>query len=186
MPRAMIVVSPMEIVVQPKTTYMMIEYLGMLRRIFTAGRAFPKDFEPSFMGYSIGNWVDPDAAGRYDALEVETRLLKGPRVFETTGIPLHADNQTIVKERIFLDKSDPNILHDQVTTIDHALTRPWTVIKAYRRQLDPIWVENACAENNEHLRIGNDTFMLSADGYLMPAKKDEPPPDLRYFHQSRK
>jgi len=28
--------------------------------------------------------------------------------------------------------------------------------------------------------------MLSADGYLMPAKKDQPPPDLRYFKQSGK
>jgi hypothetical protein len=24
---------------------------------------------------------------------------------------------------------------------------------------------------------------MSADGYLMPAKKDQPPPDLRYFKQ---
>jgi len=28
--------------------------------------------------------------------------------------------------------------------------------------------------------------MLSADGYLMPAKKDQPPPDLRYFKQTGK
>jgi len=28
--------------------------------------------------------------------------------------------------------------------------------------------------------------MLSADGFLMPAKKDQPPPDLRYFKQSPK
>jgi hypothetical protein len=28
--------------------------------------------------------------------------------------------------------------------------------------------------------------MLSADGYLMPAKKNQAPPDLRYFNQSQK
>jgi len=28
--------------------------------------------------------------------------------------------------------------------------------------------------------------MMSADGYLMPAKKDQPPPDLRYFNQQKK
>jgi len=28
--------------------------------------------------------------------------------------------------------------------------------------------------------------MLSADGLLMPTKKDQPAPDLRYFNQSRK
>ncbi|MEA2904932.1 MAG: hypothetical protein QOI12_2319 [Alphaproteobacteria bacterium] len=186
MPRAMNVVSPMEIVIQPKTTFLIIEYLSMLRRIFTDGRDFPKDFEPSFMGYSIGTWVDEDGDGRYDVLEIETRLLKGPRVYEPTGIPLHEDNQTVVKERIFLDKGDPNILHDEITTIDHALTRPWTVTKNYRREPEPVWVESVCAEGNNHLRIGKDMYMLSADGYLMPAKKDQPPPDLKYFNQSRK
>jgi hypothetical protein len=28
--------------------------------------------------------------------------------------------------------------------------------------------------------------MLSADDLLMPAKKDQPPPDLRYFKETRK
>ena len=48
-------------------------------------------------------------------------------------MPLHQDNQTIIKERIYLDKTDPNMLHDEITTIDHALTRPWIVTKDYRR-----------------------------------------------------
>ena len=79
MPRAMNVIFPMEIVITPKTTYMMIEYLTMLRRIFTDGRDFPVGFEPSFMGYSIGKWINEDNDGKFDVLEVETRLLKGPR-----------------------------------------------------------------------------------------------------------
>jgi len=40
-------------------------------------------------------------------------------------------------------------------------------------------------DNNNHLEIGGQNYMLSADGLLMPAKKDQPPPDLRYFNQSR-
>ena len=60
---------------------------------------------PQFLGYSIGQWVDEDGDGRYDTLVVETRGMKGPRAFEATGIPLHVDNQTIVKERIYLDKT---------------------------------------------------------------------------------
>src|SRR6476659_9144376 len=101
MPRAMNVVFPMEIVITPKTTYIMIEYLSMLRRIYTDGRDWPGDQESSFMGYSIGKWVDEDGAGRYTLLEVETRNLKGPRAFDPSGIPLHKDNQTVVKERIY-------------------------------------------------------------------------------------
>jgi hypothetical protein len=186
MPRAMNVIFPMEIVIMPKTTYMMIEYLSMLRRIFTDGRDWPKDAEPSFMGYSIGKWVDEDGDGRYDVLEIETRNLKGPRAFDASGIPLHADNRTIVKERLHLDKADPSVMLNEVTTIDNALTRPWTVTKKYQRVRDPIWIEAICAEGNEHVRIGKDYYMISADGHLMPAKKGQAPPDLRYFEQARK
>jgi len=32
------------------------------------------------------------------------------------------------------------------------------------------------------VQIGKENYMRSADGYLMPTKKDQPPPDLRYFH----
>jgi hypothetical protein len=186
MPRAMNVIFPMEIIILPKTTYMLIEYLSMLRRVFTDGRDWPKAIEPSFMGYSIGKWTDADGDGRFDLLEIETRNLKGPRAFDASGIPLHADNQTVVKERMYLDKANPDILKNEVTTIDHALTRPWTVIKSYHRVRNPIWVEAICAEGNEHVRIGKEIYMKSADGHLMPAKKDQPPPDLRYFKQPRK
>jgi hypothetical protein len=69
------------------------------------------------------------------------------------------------------------------------LTRPWTVLKTYRRDPQnshPYWIEMTCAENNPHVIIGKEGYMLSADGFLMPAKKDQPPPDLRYFKQSQK
>jgi hypothetical protein len=186
MPRAMNVIFPMEIVIQPHVTHIMIEYLSMLRRIYTDGRDWPENAEPSFMGYSIGKWIDESGRGRYNALEVETRNLKGPRSFDASGIPLHADNQTVVKERIYLDKANPDILHDEVTTIDNALTHPWTVTKNYHRVRDPFWVEAICAEGNQHVRIGSENYMLSADGYLMPAKKGQAPPDLRYFSNARK
>jgi hypothetical protein len=141
MPRAMNVIFPMEVLVTPKTTYIMIEYLGMLRRIYTDGRDWPKEFEPSFMGYSIGKWTDQDANGRYNALEVETRFLKGPRAYDFSGIPLHTDNQTVVQERIYLERSNPNMLTDEITTFDHALTRPWKIVKHYVREANPIWFE---------------------------------------------
>lgn len=185
MPRAMNVIFPMEIIIQPNVTHIIIEYLSMLRRIYTDGRQSPNDKDPSFMGYSIGKWIDEDGDGRYDMLEVETRDLKGPRAFDASGIPLHADNQTVVKERIYLDKANSNILHDEVTTIDHALTRPWTVIKSYHRVPNPIWIEAICAEGNQHVRIGSEIYMLSAEGLLMPAKKNQPLPDLKYFKQPR-
>ncbi len=188
MPRVMAVIFPIELVILPAITYVHFEAF-MPRRIYTDGRDFPDAEEPSFMGYSIGKWSDTDGDGRFDTLEVETRNFKGPRTFDSSGLPLHKDNQTIVKERFYLDKGNPNVLHDEVTVIDHALTRPWTVLKTYRRDpsdSQPYWVENTCAENNNHIAIGKEGYMLSADGFLMPAKKDQAPPDLRYFKQSQK
>ena len=181
MPRAMNVIFPMEIIIQPNTTYIHIEYLMMLRRIYTDGRDFP-EADTSFMGYSIGKWVDTDGDGRYDELRVETRLLKNPRAYDASGIPFHADAQTIVKERFYQDKDKPDVLHDEITTIDHALTRPWTVVKNYIRVRNPIWVEAICAEQNDHIKIGGETYMLNGDGRLMPAKKGQKPPDLSFFN----
>ena len=126
MPRIMHAYAPMEVVVTPETTYILMEHIHDNRRIHTDGRDFPEnmDDDPMYAGYSIGKWVDQDGDGRYDALLVETRGLKGPRNYDVSGIPLHRDNQSIIRERIYLDKANPNLLHDEITTIDHALTRP--------------------------------------------------------------
>jgi hypothetical protein len=187
MPRMMNVYSTMEILVLPDTTYMLLGFVNDIRRIYTDGRDWPADLEPSYAGYSIGRWIDTDGDGRFDALEVETRGFKGPRTLDSTAIPLHEDNQTVVKERIFSDAADRNILYDEIALIDNAFTRPWTVTKQYRRnaQARPLWREAGCTENNAHVRIGNQDYMLSGDGLLMPAKKDQTPPDLRYFNKAR-
>jgi hypothetical protein len=39
--------------------------------------------------------------------------------------------------------------------------------------------------NNRHIAIGNENYFVSGDGYLMPARKDQAPPDLRYFKPSK-
>jgi hypothetical protein len=183
MPRIMNVFEPMEIVVTPETTHILIAHIHDNRRVYTDGRDWPEEIEPSFHGYSIGQWIDTDGDGRYDLLEIETRGMKGPRTYDTTGLPLHHDNQTIIKERIYLDKADPGLLHDDITTIDHALTEPWTVHKTFERDKSPqpSWLEEVCEEHNEHVRIGTENYFLGANGVLMPTHKDQAPPDLRYF-----
>jgi hypothetical protein len=187
MPRVMIPYIGMEFVVTPRTTYIHFQRdWDFNRHIYTDGRDFPANMadDPQYLGYSIGKWLDEDGDGRYDTLVVETRGLKGPRVYDASGIPLHADNETVIQERIYLDKADPNLMHNDIATIDHALTRPWVVNQTYRRILSdkPLWFPHQnCGEGNNHVGIGRETYMLSADGYLMPTKKDQPPPDLRYF-----
>lgn len=183
MPRMMIGIYPIEFVVTPKVTYVLTDYTTH-RRIFTDDRNWPSEILPSYNGYSIGKWIDEDGDGRYDVLEVETRGFKGPRTFEGSGMPLHEDNETVIRERIGLDKSDRNLMRINITITDHALTRPWTVNRTYRREVDGFWDFVDCAENNPHVLVGKEYYMISADGYLMPTKRDQGTPDLRYFKRT--
>ncbi len=134
MPRVINAYGPTEFVVTPGATHILVENIHDSRRIFTDGRDWPHEIMPSLIGYSIGRWIDTDGDGKYDVLEVETRGFRGPRAFDASGIPLHDDNQTIVKERIYVNKNNPTLLLDDVIVIDHALTHPWTVLKSYRRE----------------------------------------------------
>jgi hypothetical protein len=158
------------------------------RRIFTDGRDWPREIQPTYAGYSIGRWIDEDGNGIYNVLEVETRGFTGRRVFDATGLPMHFDNQSIFKERFYRERGNPNILHDEITVIDHALTRPWTVDKKYRHNPNPHpnWIIGSCGESSMLLAIGKEAFAISAEGLLMPIKKDQAPPDLRYFKQEAK
>jgi hypothetical protein len=185
MPRMMIAYEPMEVIVTPETTYVRVDHLADFRRIYTDGRDWPAQIPPTFDGYSIGKWVDPDRDGRYGALEVETRGMRGPRTLDADGLPLHKDNRTVVKERLALDPADRNLLHDEITTIDNAFTRPWTVTRDYHREAHPLWPEFLCTEANNHIPIGKQFYFRSGDGELMPAYKDQPAPDLRNFTPAR-
>jgi len=187
MPWQMYALFPIEFVITANTTFVLSEIMtSEPRRIYTDGRAWPEDQEPLFTGYSIGKWIDTDGDGKYDVLEIETRNLKVPRIYDQSGIPFHEDGEAVITERIYLDKSDPNILHNEMTTFDHALTRPWKVTRNYKRENKVIWTENNCVEGNDNIAIGKEDYLLSPDGYLMPVKKGQKPPDLRYFDQTRK
>jgi hypothetical protein len=187
MPYMMMAFGPMEWVVTPRTTYIMIGWHDHYRRIYTDGRDWPAEIVPTYAGYSIGRWIDSEGSGTYDTLLFETRGFKGPRSVDETGLPLATDNQSIFKERVWRDKINPRILHDEMTIIDHAFTRPWTVDKRYvlNRDPRPDWEEYYTTDNNAQIRVGKENYFLSWDGLLMPARKNQEPPDLRYFNQAR-
>jgi hypothetical protein len=176
-----------ELIITPETTY--ISAGTDLRRIFTDGRPWPADAEPTYQGYSIGKWIDTAGSGTYDTLEVETRgPFKGPRAYDATGLPLAFDNESTFKELFHLDKNDPNILHNEITVFDHALTRPWSVDKTYRRNPNPYpqFARVSCMEGTNYVVVGKEVYFLSGDGFLMPTKRDQAPPDPRYFRKTSK
>jgi hypothetical protein len=188
MPRVMTPYGAMDFVITPDTTHIFIEHVHDSRRIFTDGRDWPKDIPPTLQGHSIGKWIDTDGDGRFDTLEVETRGLHGPRAFDASGMPLFSDPDSRVLERISIDKANPNVMVNEMTTIDKALTRPWTVVKKYGRnpKEEPEWAEENCAEGNGHVVIQGQGYFLAGDGNLMPTSKGQPAPDLRFFKQPSK
>jgi len=87
MPRVTNAYGETEFLITPDTTYILIDHILDDRRIFTDGRDWPADLEPSLLGYSIGKWIDSKGDGHYDVLEVETRGFRGPRAFDGSGLP---------------------------------------------------------------------------------------------------
>jgi hypothetical protein len=141
----------------------------------------PEDCRQSVVNLEPFTWIDENGDGRYDVLEVETRFVKGPHSYDGSGLPLHADNEASFKEHLYLDPTNPDILHAEITTYDHALTRPWTITRSYQRTRNPIWFQNNCVDDNQHVQVGKEDYLVGGDGLLMPVRKGQAPPDLRHF-----
>jgi hypothetical protein len=124
MPRMTVAFEPREYIITPHTTYILIGENDHYRRIFTDGRSWPSEIEPTFAGYSIGKWIDEDGE----------RPLRRARSRDA---------------RSFQEST--------------CLRRRWT---------------SAFTINPSS---GNAFYFLSADGLLMPTRKDQPPPDLAIF-----
>jgi hypothetical protein len=183
-PRVMMAAWPMEIVITPDATYFMLQEFNTLRRVYTDGRKFPADVELSYTGYSIGQWQDSKGDSKYDTLTIETRGIKGPHTYDSSGIPFHQDSEAVVAEKIYADKANPDILHDEITTMDHALTRPWTVTRSYSRAGKEALLDSSeylCIEDQSRVEIAGQIYQLSPEGLLTPVRKGQRPPDLGYF-----
>ena len=85
-----------------------------------------------------------------------------------------------------MTRQRPFFIHDEITLIDHAFTRPWTVLKTYRRDTEkyPTWREENCPSVTALIKIGDELYFKGADGNLLPTRRDQPPPDLKYFNQT--
>src|SRR5436305_2215839 len=88
MPRVTNAYGETEFIITPDTTYILMDHILDDRRIFTDGREWPAELEPTLLGYSIGKWIDSKGDGQFDVLEVETRGFRGPRLFDGSGLPL--------------------------------------------------------------------------------------------------
>jgi hypothetical protein len=115
-PRMMVAFEPQEYIITPHTTYILIGENDHYHRIFTDGRSWPSEIEPTFAGYSNGS------------------------MRTATTATTRSKSRRAVLSRV----------HVLTTQVDRLCT--FTI----------------------NPRSGNASYVLSADGLLMPTRKDQP------------
>jgi hypothetical protein len=110
-----------------------------LRRVYLDGRKPAQKHldDPTYAGYSTGHWEG-------DTLVVETVALHPDSFIE--GFTPHSDAMT-VRERIRF--VSPGVLENRIVVTDpKALTKPWEVVRTYRKAMpgNDELREFACAE----------------------------------------
>jgi hypothetical protein len=131
-----------KIVQTPGLIVVLYEYATTFRQIFTDGRPLPVDPNPTWMGYSVGNWEG-------DTLVVQSNGFNGKAWLSGRGNPT-SDAMHLV-ERI--RRRDFGHMDVQITIDDpKAYTKPW--IAELHPQLipDTELLEFVCPENERDLR----------------------------------
>ena len=86
------------------------------------------------------------------------------------------NDQGWFKERLYLI----HILYDEITTYDHAVTRPWTITRSYQRTASDLVPKQL--RGQQSTRSGRQgRLLVGADGLLMPVWNGQARPDLRHF-----
>ena len=140
-PLTYLVSEPDEIVQTPRQIVMMFESDGTHRQIHTDGRPLPKDPEPTWLGYSVGNWEG-------DTLVVETIGFNNRTVLDVIGHP-HSDALRIV-ERYY--RRDFGHMDVEVTFDDPKMyTKPFSIKFTQTLLADSDVLETICTENEKDL-----------------------------------
>ena len=142
MPRVMTSPYAWEFMVVPGRVVFLKEYQSQIIRVFTDGRPHPKgeDLDPSYNGHSIGHWEG-------DTLVVDTVGMRGDTWFDRTGAR-HSDQVHMVQR---MRKVSPDLIENQITIDDPvAFTKPWRVLRHYKRAKNYEIMDFACSENNRN------------------------------------
>src|SRR5215472_846510 len=126
-PRMMNHVSPFEILQTKNRVIMLFESGNSIRQIWMDGRGHPADWDPTWLGHSIGRWEG-------ETLVVDTVGMNDKTWLDTAGHP-HSDALHIV-ERI--RRVDHETLENNLTFEDpKTYTKPWSSKIIYK--LHPDW-----------------------------------------------
>ena len=146
MPYMMSMVYGMEVMQSQDRITFFSEWNDVLRRVYVDGRQPTQKHldDPTYIGYSTGHWEG-------DTLVVKTVAVRQETPLDGAGAP-HSDAMTI-EERIRL--TEPTLLEDRIVVTDpKALTKPWEMVRRYRKASPPKdeLRENACAEGLQNAK----------------------------------
>jgi hypothetical protein len=140
-PEKLSVPDGVKIVQTPDVTLFLWDSRTIFRQVFTDGRSFPKDPQPTWMGYSIGHWEG-------ETFVIETIGQNGKTWLDMRGLP--GTESLRVVERY----TRPTIgrINIEVTIDDpKAYTRPWDVRLTWELMPDLELIESVCEENSKDL-----------------------------------
>jgi hypothetical protein len=139
-PRSDLVPYPFKVLQVPGTIVILYEAVHSYRQIFTDGRPLPKDPNPTWFGYSVGNWEG-------DTFVVRTEGFNEKGWLDNAGRP--ATEALRVTERF--RRKDFGHMDVQITIDDpKAYTKPWTMTLPLTLQADDELIEYICDENNKY------------------------------------
>jgi len=135
--------TPFKIIQTPAVTLILLENQGHYRQVFTDGRGFPKETNPTWMGYSIGKWEG-------DTFVVDTVGFNDLTYLDDGGHP-HSDAYHSTER---FRRRDYGHLDYEITIDDpKTYTRPWKVTIAFEFFADNELMEAVCEneKDSEHL-----------------------------------
>jgi hypothetical protein len=141
-PRAWSLPHIAKIIDSPGLIVILDEFNASYRQIFTDGRPLPVDPQPTWNGYSVGQWEG-------DALVVQTIGFRDDIWLDGRGSPL--TEAAKMTERI--RRSNFGTLDIDITVEDSkAYTKPWTVHLKQAIVLDTEMMDEICLENEQSRR----------------------------------
>jgi hypothetical protein len=169
-PKAAIGVGPfpVKIIQTPDLVVILHEYDTIFRQIFTDGRALPESPNPTWMGYSVGQWEG-------DTLVVTTAGYNDRTSIDLAGHP-HTEDLRMTER---FQRRDVGHLDVQITFDDpKAYTRPWTLPMEFTLVPDEDLIEYVCenerdsthlvGKSGEEFPIAVDTLAEYAGAYQAP------------------
>ena len=142
-PEKLSIPDGLKVVQTPNLIVFLYESRTIYRQVFLDGRKLPKidtdDFQPSWMGYSVGRWEG-------DTLVVETVGSNGKAWLDMKGLP--GTEALHVTERY--TRPNLGIVNIDVTIDDpKAYTKPWSFKVTWNLRGDAELIESICEENSK-------------------------------------